>query len=70
MTIELVLPTFNYATSLDVVVIVVIVVVVAITIAIVFVCICDRRRTCFIHLQLDKMNHSVEPDLPASDFSR
>ena len=69
MTIELVLPTFNYATSLDVVVIVVIVVVVAITFAIVFVCICDRR-TCFIHLQLDKMNHSVEPDLPASDFSR
>ena len=69
MTIELVLPTFNYATAIGVVVIVVIVVVVAITFAIVFVCICDRR-TCFIHLQLDKMNHSVEPDLPASDFSR
>ena len=51
MTIELVLPTFNYATSLDVVVIVVIVVVVAIRFSIVIVCMCDRGA-CFVHLQL------------------
>ena len=70
MTIELVLPTFNYATAIGTVPTVVVVVVVAISFAIVFVCLCDSR-TCFIHLQfMDKVNHSIEPDLPASDFSR
>ena len=55
MTIELVLPTFNYATAIDVVVIDVIFVVVtfAIIVVVVFVvvCMCDSS-TCFVHLQL------------------
>ena len=59
MTIELVLPTFNYATGtvIGVVLAVVVVVVVAITFAIVVVvvfvvvCMCDSS-TCFVHLQL------------------